>query len=183
MSNKTTLISIALTAFVLVILAGVALAYRPANIAEVSQEVAAPLEVAAPDTSDAPIAEVSAPKALTHQAAALVAAKYLGQTDMYSVEIAQWNGLNTYKVVFTSGQIVYVSMEGQVLAAEQPTPVVVSQPVVDNTAQQQQDKGNNNRNSGKQDDDDHDDDRDDDHKDDDDDSHEDDNHEDDEDND
>ena len=70
--------------------------------------------------------EVAAPIALTPQEAALVAANFMGRTDLYSVEVAVWNGMNVYKVTFSSGDVVYVSMDGQVLGNEPPQTVFVS---------------------------------------------------------
>lgn len=121
MSQKNILIAAGLTAFILVILAGLALNFRSNN--PDGQDNKADLLQDTP--TDAPTPVVTP---VTHQEAAMIAANYLGQTDIYSVEMAEQNGTNVYKVVFSSGQIVYVSLDGQVLGSESPTPVAISIP-------------------------------------------------------
>ena len=62
------------------------------------------------------------------QDAASIAAKAINRTDLYSVELADYQGTQAYKVTFSSGDIVYVSMDGQVLGTEPPpAPVFVTQ--------------------------------------------------------
>jgi cell pole-organizing protein PopZ len=51
---------------------------------------------------------------ITPQQAASIASNSLGQTSVYSVETVSMQGQNLYKVTFSSGDIVYVSMDGQV---------------------------------------------------------------------
>jgi hypothetical protein len=58
---------------------------------------------------------------ITPQQAAQIAATYLGRTDLYSAETTSYNGATAYLVTFSSGDLVYVSMEGQVISA-QPAP-------------------------------------------------------------
>ena len=53
--------------------------------------------------------------------AAGIASEFLGRTDAYTVELAQYNGVQAYKVTFLSGDVVYVSPDGQVLGSELPT--------------------------------------------------------------
>jgi hypothetical protein len=55
---------------------------------------------------------------------------------LYSVENAVWNGTDTYKVVFSSGTTVYVSLDGQVLDSEAPQPLFISAPVQTNNQSQ-----------------------------------------------
>ncbi len=117
-------ISTVLTAFVIVMIAGVVYAYqnRPAHAQTLQggsgqQAVAVPLM--APAATQ--VANVSP------QDAASIAAKYLNRTDLYSVELADFNGVQAYKVTFSSGDIIYVAMQGQVLGSvKPPAPVVVS---------------------------------------------------------
>jgi hypothetical protein len=52
---------------------------------------------------------------VTPEEAAQIAARYLNRTDLYSVESAQYNGMPAYMVTFSSGDIVYVGTDGQVL--------------------------------------------------------------------
>lgn len=123
MSKKNMLISAALTTFVLVVLANVSAVYAQIRDAVTIQPTAQPTTVVA----EAPAVQDQVVQ-VTHQEAANIAANFLGQNDLYSVENAVWNGVDAYKVVFSSGTIVYVSMDGQVLGSEAPQPVFVSAP-------------------------------------------------------
>ena len=106
--KKTILISAVLTAFVLSMLGGVAMALKgPA----VSAAAAAPTLTAS----------------LTPQEAAAVASSVLNQQDVYSVESASFNGVDAYMVTFSSGQVAYVGLDGQILSITQIEPVVVAQ--------------------------------------------------------
>ncbi len=149
MPKKNLLISAALTAFVLVTLTGVVSAYKQVtsnfNLVQASPTAAPTIE---PVAVILPTATV--PVILTHQEAALVAANHLEQTDLYSVEIALWEDIEeAFKVVFSTGDIVYVSMGGQILGTEEPPIVVITETKNNN--------GNNQSSNNNHDDDDHDD--------------------------
>ena len=107
--RKTILISAVLTAFVLSMLGGVAMALK--------QTSAAPIVTAAPTVT----------VSLSAQEAANVAATVLNQQDIYSVESAPFNGVDAYKVVFSSGQVAFVGLDGQIFSITQIQPVVVVQ--------------------------------------------------------
>jgi hypothetical protein len=62
--------------------------------------------------------------------AAKIAADSLGHTDVYSVETFTYKTQATFKVVFTSGDIVYVGMDRQIVDKGKVQAVVVSGPVV-----------------------------------------------------
>ena len=121
-------VSIILTTFVLVAVAGVAYAYRslaaPKPVAQQQQFInSEPIRF--PLNADP---AVTAPD-VSAQDAASIAAKYLNHTDLYSVELSNFNSVQTYKVTFSSGDVVFVGMKGEVLAAQPPPPpVVVSAP-------------------------------------------------------
>jgi hypothetical protein len=66
-------------------------------------------------TAEAPAAVASG---VTPEEAAQIAARYLNRTDLYSVEGAQFNGVSAYLVTFSSGDLVYVSLDGQVLSVQ-----------------------------------------------------------------
>ncbi len=106
--KKTILISAVLTAFVLSMLGGVAMALRQ------------PVTSAAVEASTAAVA-------LSAQEAAALAATVLNQQDVYSVENSTVNGVDAYKVVFSSGQVAFVGLDGQMLSITQIPPVVVAQ--------------------------------------------------------
>jgi hypothetical protein len=47
-----------------------------------------------------------------------VAGSYIHRTDAYSVESLSTNGVTAYKVTFSSGDVVYVSTDGQVISVQ-----------------------------------------------------------------
>ena len=107
--KKTILISAVLTAFVLSMLGGVAMALN--QPAATSAVALAPTVMAS----------------LTPQEAAAVASTVLNQQDVYSVENSTINGVDAYKVVFSSGQVAFVGLDGQILSITEIQPVVVTQ--------------------------------------------------------
>ena len=107
--KKTILISAVLTAFVLSMLGGVAMALK--QPATASEATVAPTIVAS----------------LTPQEAAALASNVLNQQDVYSVESSSINGVDAYMVTFSSGQIAYVGLDGQILSITKIQPVVVAQ--------------------------------------------------------
>jgi uncharacterized membrane protein YgcG len=127
MGKVVMVISVAVTAFVLTITAGAVYNYRNQAAAAVANQPAAQptsvvqMVVAAPAVAAAPpeVANVSP------QDAASIAAKFLNRTDLYSVELADLEGKQSYKVTFTSGDIVFVGLNGQVLASTPPPPAAV----------------------------------------------------------
>ncbi len=106
--RKTILIATVLTAFVLSMLGGVAMALKQPAVPPVA-------------------AATAAPTLLSAQEAAAVAASVLNQQNIYSVESTPFNGADAYKVVFSSGQVAFVGLDGQILSITQTQPVVVAQ--------------------------------------------------------
>ncbi|MGC1377218.1 MAG: hypothetical protein WA821_13395 [Anaerolineales bacterium] len=113
-------ISAALTAFVIAILAGVVSAFNVAKTSDVSA-AASPTDVQATDTATQP-ATATAPTQVSPEQAASIASQFMKKTDVYSVEGFSLNGVNVYKVVFSSGDIVYVGLDGAVISTATPTP-------------------------------------------------------------
>jgi hypothetical protein len=120
MSKKNIFISAALTIFVLVVLANVITVYAKIRDAVTSRSTTQPIAAGA--------TVVPAQNQVAYQEAASIAANYLGQSDLYSAENTVWNGVDAYKIVFSSGYAVYVSLDGQVLGSEAPQPVFISAP-------------------------------------------------------
>jgi hypothetical protein len=119
-------IATALTTFVLAVLGAVVYAYRaPAVPGSVSAQPvnSQSVSLAAPEAAAPPAAATAA--MVSPQQAASLAAGYINRTDLYSVELADFNGVQTYKVVFSSGDIVYVGLDGSLVAAVPPQPAVV----------------------------------------------------------
>ena len=113
-------ISTVLTAFVIAILAGVISALnmsRPGDAA-----APASTQVQATDVATQPDASATAPVQISPQQAASIASQFLKKTDVYSVEGMTLNGANAYKVVFSSGDVVYVGLDGQILTGPTATP-------------------------------------------------------------
>jgi hypothetical protein len=135
MNHKNALfLSASLTAFVLAVLFGVvtkvygsntqaanAAPVAPAVQAVVVQNTAvATLE----QPTDMPVATVEAP--LTPEAAVELAVAAINRQDVYSVETSTYQGVESYKVVFSSGDIVYIGLDKQVLAKTKLQVAVVS---------------------------------------------------------
>jgi|GEM_PF-1131299 len=156
MSKKTLFISATLTAFVMVILVNVVSAY---NLKSGEPTLVVQPTLPAPTEVVEVIPTSTKPVLLTHQEAALVAANFLGDTDLFSVENAPWEDGEAFKVVFSSGYVVFVSLDGQILNSEAPLPVIVSVPalITDDNNNDQSSGSNNGSDSDDDDDDDHDD--------------------------
>jgi uncharacterized membrane protein len=73
------------------------------------------------DTASQQVAAQPAVALVSPQDAAQIAAQYLGHSDLYSVESTTVNGIQVYKVTFSSGDIVMIDTAGQIVAV-QPAP-------------------------------------------------------------
>jgi len=116
MRKSTLFISAALTTFMLAVMFGVASAYQkivqsagPTEVA--AQQQAQPVEAAAPASANS-----IAGGSMTIEQAADLASNVIGRSDLYSAEVAQLDGVDSYLVTFSSGDIVYVSRDGQVMS-------------------------------------------------------------------
>ena len=129
MRKSTLFISAALTTFMLAVLFGVVSAYQ--NINKSTQPMAAqPQPTAEVAIVNAP---VSAPMPtqvanITPDAAAALASQVLNRNDLFSAEVAQLNGVDAYLITFSSGDLVYVSMDGKILSISKIPVTVVTQP-------------------------------------------------------
>jgi hypothetical protein len=52
----------------------------------------------------------------------------LNRTDLFSAEITQLDGIDVYLITFSSGDLVYVSMDGQIVSISKVVVTVVNQP-------------------------------------------------------
>jgi uncharacterized membrane protein YgcG len=132
MGKVVMIVSLAVTAFMLIVTAGAIYAYRDTSTAVVvptqpAAQAAAPLQMVAAPAAPTVIADVSP------QDAASIAAKFLNRTDLYSVELADLQGVQTYKITFTSGDVVYVGLKGQVISSAPPPAPVAPAVVVSST--------------------------------------------------
>ena len=84
---------------------------------ELQSQLAA-LQTVTDNTTQAP-----APVQVAPEQAALIAAQYLNQPSVYSVENTLLSGEIVYKVTMSSGDIAYVSLDGQFIGV-QPAPAI-----------------------------------------------------------
>jgi hypothetical protein len=132
MRKSTVFVSALLTTFALVMLYQLASAYNDSQkIAEITVE---PTVTLAPTATEPP-----APRevVLSPEEAAQAAAQVVGNTNLLSAESSSFNGVDAYLITFTNNDVVYVGLDGQVLAV-QVAPVVV------NIAPPPKEKKNNN---------------------------------------
>lgn len=123
MRKSTLFISAALTTFMLAVMFGVASAY---------QKIVQNGGVAKVDTqsSNSPAADAAVVSGFTPEQAAEVASTVIGRTDLYSAENSQLNGVDVYLVTFSSGDLVYVGLDGKVLSISKiPVKYVAGQSV------------------------------------------------------
>jgi len=142
MRKSTLFISGALTTFILAILTGVMTTYRTLS-GPVVEDVQAQAEIA--PISEQPVAVVPQPVNLTAEQAADLASQVMGDTDLFSVEVTELNGESVYLVTFSSGNLVYISLDGRILSIDKLDVVVVSVPADNNG----KNNNNNNNNSTK----------------------------------
>ncbi len=163
MRKSTMFISGVLTTFMLAIMFGVATAYQkivqtggvPTEIAQQAQ----PTDVMVAEPA---IAANAVSATITLEEAANLASSVIGRTDLYSSENTQLNGVDAYLVTFSSGDLVYVSLDGKILSITKlPVKYVLGQPVVQSGSSSNKDHSN----SSSSNDDSHDDHNDDDHDD------------------
>ncbi len=62
-------------------------------------------------------AATAAQSALTTDQAVAIASKFLRQTSVYSIETVSYQGAQVYMVTFSSGDIVYVGMDGTIIGS------------------------------------------------------------------
>jgi hypothetical protein len=121
-------LSTTLTAFVVATLSGVVnkvTSTPPINTSAPTQVVVEQIATATLEQpTDLPTPTMQTP--LGPEQAAALAAQAINRQDVYSVEISTYKGVDSYKVVFSSGDTVYIGFDSQVLAKTKPQPVVVN---------------------------------------------------------
>lgn len=127
MRKSTLFISTVLTIFMMATIFGVASAYQQIvrNQNTVAQVSAAQV---APVVQPANLQPVSVPTVIavvTPEQATTIASTFLNDTSVYSVETVDYQGVVAYLVTFSSGNLVYVSTTGEILAVSQIPPIVV----------------------------------------------------------
>jgi len=115
MRKSTLFISAVLTTFVMAMLAGVASAYQ--NVVEKNAEQLATQAQTQPQPQAKSISHAMSADSqftVTPEQAAGLAAQVIGREDLFSVEVTDLEGETVYMVTFSSGDLVYVSMDGQI---------------------------------------------------------------------
>jgi len=118
MRKSTLFISAALTTFMLAVMFGVASAYQKIVQTGVATEAtqqqtqsqAQPVNTMITGTSS------TVSGAMTIEQAADLASNVIGRTDLYAAENAKLNGVDAYMVTFSSGDLVYVGLDGNILS-------------------------------------------------------------------
>jgi hypothetical protein len=129
MRKSTLFVSAMLTVFLMATMFGVVSAYQNIvknnNMAStqsaqeaLSQPVSAVLAV--------PTATEIVPLVVTAEEATTIAVDFLGDPNVYSVEVVDYQGVPTYLVTFSSGDLVYVNSEGLIVANSKLQPVVIT---------------------------------------------------------
>src|SRR5574339_745669 len=138
MRKSTVFISAVLTTFALILLYGVASAYKDTAPEATVQPTLTPV----PIETDIPTPTESI---LEAEAAAHLAAQVVGNSNLLSAESASIGGVNAYKITFTNNDVVYVGPDGQVLSV-QVAPVVLN--VAPPARPRNRDNGNNGSGGG-----------------------------------
>jgi hypothetical protein len=131
MRKSTLFISAALTTFLLVMLFGVVSAYQamtktnPVNVSTAVPEAQQQPVSSVVDTATA-LAPTPPAALVTPEQAAQLAAQVINRTDLYSVETSKLNGVDAYLVTFSSGDLVYVNLTGQILSITKLPVITVS---------------------------------------------------------
>ena len=112
MRKSTMFISAALTTFMLAIMFGVASAYQ--KIVQTGVPTEAAQQTQSTDVTFGTSSTVAG--SVSIEQAADLASNVIGRTDLYAAENAQLDGVNAYLVTFSSGDIVYVSLDGKILS-------------------------------------------------------------------
>ncbi len=118
MRKSIAFFSAALTAFVIAMLSGVVYAYK--DLSGLNVFAQQPTSTSQPPVSLA-LAAPTTVQNVSPQSASQIASQFLNRTDLYSIEMSSFNGTQAYKVTFSSGDVVYVGLDGQVLSSAQPT--------------------------------------------------------------
>lgn len=131
MRKSTLFISTVLTAFMLAVIFGVVKAYQ--QISASNAVASKPESVAmAPTATAQPTMEASSiptmPAVISPEQATTIATEFLGDNNVYSVEVVDYQGVPAFLVTFSSGQLIYVSPKGEIIGISKLEPVVVSIP-------------------------------------------------------
>jgi hypothetical protein len=131
MRKSTLFVSAMLTVFLMATMFGVVSAYQQVvknndmtSTQQTQKALAQPIKVEfAPVPTEAVL---PAPTVVTAEEATTIAVEFLGDPNVFSVEVVDYQGAPAYLVTFSSGDLVYVSSTGVVIANEKLQPVYVA---------------------------------------------------------
>lgn len=159
MRKSTLFISTALTIFMLAVVYGIVSAYQEIVKNDVVVEVTAEPVVQQVAVVEPVELAPALPTVISPEQATSIAVEFMGDTDVYGVEVVDFEGVPAFLVTFSSGKLIHVSSTGEIIAISEVEPVVVLAP-----AQNNNNSGNSNNGGGGGEHEDHDD-HDDDHED------------------
>ena len=128
MRKSTLIISAIITAALLFALYSLVAAYQRAIQAADPSTATTPAEVSQEQPVDI-ATEAPVTGKITIYDAAAQAVKVLGRSDLYLVINTQLNGANVYLATFASGDMMYISQDGQVLSTSKMEALSISQPI------------------------------------------------------
>lgn len=128
MRKSTLIISAIITAALLFALYSLVAAYQRAIQAADPSTATTPAEVSQEQPVDN-ATEAPVTGKITIYDAAAQAVKVLGRSDLYLVINTQLNGANVYLATFASGDMMYISQDGQVLSTSKMEALSISQPI------------------------------------------------------
>jgi hypothetical protein len=129
MRKSTLFVSAMLTVFLMATMFGVVSAYQNIvknnNMAS-TQSAQKALSQPVSSVLAVPTATEIVPLVVTAEEATTIAVDFLGDPNVYSVEVVDYQGVPTYLVTFSSGDLVYVNSEGLIVANSKLQPVVIT---------------------------------------------------------
>lgn len=131
MRKSTLFVSAMLTMFLMATMFGVVSAYQQVvknndrtSTQQTQKVLSQPVKVELAPAPAEPV--LLAPRVVTADEATTIAIDFLGDPNVFSVEVVDYQGAPTYLVTFSSGDLVYVSSNGMVIANEKLQPVYVA---------------------------------------------------------
>ncbi len=134
MKKGALVLSIILTGVVMALIFMLVSTYRKTNEIAAPETQATTVAVQEQVQSDLPapstqnLADTPVAGTVSIYDAAAEAAKVLGRNDVYIAEYAKLNDADVYLVTFQSGDLVYVSLDGQVISTSKTNPIDPYQP-------------------------------------------------------
>ncbi len=114
MRKSTLFISAVLTTFMLAVMFGVASAYQ--KIVQSAGPTEVVVQTQSTEVNTPTTANTMPASTMTIEQAADLASNVIGRSDLYAAENTQFDGVDAYLVTFSSGDLVYVSLDGKIMS-------------------------------------------------------------------